>query len=63
MSPITQIQYSDLALQQLVSLILLQAALAAFRITRKVPDLMEMYIPATRSLLNEKNHGKSKYSD
>ncbi|XP_046841939.1 LOW QUALITY PROTEIN: AP-1 complex subunit gamma-1-like, partial [Xenia sp. Carnegie-2017] len=35
----------------------LQAALCAVRIIRKVPDLMEIFVPITRSLLNEKNHG------
>ncbi|CAB4062290.1 AP1G1 [Lepeophtheirus salmonis] len=34
-----------------------KAALCAFKIVRKVPELMEMYIPVARSLLNEKNHG------
>ncbi|XP_041376588.1 AP-1 complex subunit gamma-1-like isoform X2 [Gigantopelta aegis] len=34
-----------------------KSILCAFCIIHKVPDLMEMYIPATRSLLNEKNHG------
>lgn len=28
-----------------------------FRIVRKVPELMEMFVPLTRSLLQEKNHG------
>ncbi|KAL3860027.1 hypothetical protein ACJMK2_010200 [Sinanodonta woodiana] len=34
-----------------------KAILCAFRVLRKVPDLMEMFIPSTRALLNEKNHG------
>ena len=36
-----------------------QSILCAFRIIKKVPDLIEMYLPVTRSLLNEKNHGKA----
>ncbi|XP_042889481.1 AP-1 complex subunit gamma-1-like isoform X3 [Penaeus japonicus] len=34
-----------------------KAAVCALRIICKVPELMEMYLPATRSLLSEKNHG------
>lgn len=35
-----------------------KATLCAFRVIRRVPDLMEIFLPATRSLLSEKNHGK-----
>ncbi|CAG7831854.1 unnamed protein product [Allacma fusca] len=33
-----------------------KAALCAFRIVRKVPELMEMFLPACRTLIAEKNH-------
>lgn len=36
-----------------------KAVLCAFRIIRRVPELMEIFLPATRSLLNEKNHGET----
>ncbi|KAK6106410.1 Adaptin N terminal region family protein [Brugia pahangi] len=34
-----------------------KAALCAFRIVKKVPELMEMFISCTKSLISEKNHG------
>jgi AP-1 complex subunit gamma-1 len=34
-----------------------KATICALLIIRKVPELMEMFLPATRALLNEKNHG------
>lgn len=40
-----------------------QAALCAVHVIRKVPELMEMFLPATKNLLSEKNHGKSKLFD
>lgn len=38
-----------------------KAALCAFRVIRRVPELMEIFLPATRSLLTEKNHGMIRY--
>lgn len=35
-----------------------KAIICAIRIIRKVPELMEIYVPSVRNLLNEKNHGK-----
>jgi AP-1 complex subunit gamma-1 len=37
-----------------------KALACAIRIIRKVPELMEIYVPAVRNLLNEKNHGMQK---
>uniref|UniRef100_A0A3B3ZRY2 Clathrin/coatomer adaptor adaptin-like N-terminal domain-containing protein n=1 Tax=Periophthalmus magnuspinnatus TaxID=409849 RepID=A0A3B3ZRY2_9GOBI len=36
-----------------------KAALCAVHVIRKVPELMEMFLPATKNLLSEKNHGKA----
>uniref|UniRef100_A0AAX7TLM2 AP-1 complex subunit gamma n=1 Tax=Astatotilapia calliptera TaxID=8154 RepID=A0AAX7TLM2_ASTCA len=41
-----------------------KAALCAVHVIRKVPELMEMFLPATKNLLSEKNHGNlTKYCD
>ena len=34
-----------------------KAALCAARIIRKVPEFQEMFLPAARTFINEKNHG------
>jgi AP-1 complex subunit gamma-1 len=34
-----------------------KAIICAIRIIKKVPELMEMFVPSVRNLLNEKNHG------
>uniref|UniRef100_A0A672V7I9 AP-1 complex subunit gamma n=1 Tax=Strigops habroptila TaxID=2489341 RepID=A0A672V7I9_STRHB len=39
-----------------------KAALCAVHVIRKVPELMEMFLPATKNLLNEKNHGNTRES-
>lgn len=35
--------------------------MCAVRVIRKVPELMEMFVPLTRSLMNDNNHGKSEH--
>ncbi|KAF6718441.1 AP-1 complex subunit gamma-1 [Oryzias melastigma] len=47
----------DRLLQSANSYIKKKAALCAVHIVRKVQDLGELFIPAARSLLSEKNHG------
>lgn len=34
--------------------------MCAVHVIRKVPELMEMFLPATKNLLSEKNHGECK---
>ena len=43
----------------MVLLVVLQATLCAVHIVRKVPELGELFTPAARALLAEKNHGES----
>lgn len=33
--------------------------MCAVHVIRKVPELMEMFLPATKNLLSEKNHGET----
>lgn len=40
----------------------MQAALCAVHVIRKVPELMEMFLPATKNLLSEKNHGETRFA-
>ena len=39
------------------NLLLFQATLCAIRIVRKVPELLEQFIPKVRPMLVERNHG------
>ena len=39
-----------------------KAALCAARIKRKEPDFQELFLPAARSCINEKNHGMFRQS-
>lgn len=55
-------QDSLLSLKENETLFSMQAALCAVHVIRKVPELMEMFLPATKNLLSEKNHGETRFA-